>query len=250
MSFQLRRVRAGIGAALCAGALFGCGDAQFVFAFVSIGGTIHGLGPGLTIVIANNGVDFLTINSPGDFSFPQTLSNGSRYEVTVAMQPKGQDCTVIGGDGVAISDINSITIDCVASQAALSPVAPEPVGNAPAARSGAAVAAGWLFGGRGQAADGDAGCLNDLWRYDADSRLWVWLSGADVAGSVGSSDEPAAREQASMWLDRAGNLWLFGGGCPDANGELSVRNDLWRFDTRTQLWTRLSPPDSPPARAQ
>lgn len=99
----------------------------------------------------------------------------------------------------------------------------------------------WLFGGvPGFSFKSD---LNDLWEFTPTNKEWTWVSGANTipAGSYGqpgvygtqgvtaASNVPGARDSAVSWMDRSGNLWLFGGSGYDSMGALVDLNDLWRY---------------------
>jgi N-acetylneuraminic acid mutarotase len=95
----------------------------------------------------------------------------------------------------------------------------------------------WLFGGYGTAASGNGG-LNDLWKFDGTN--WTWVSGSNVANQSGvygtkgvaaPSNVPSERGNGISWIDRQGNLWLFGGG-----GRGGRLNDLWKFDGTNWTW--------------
>ena len=124
--------------------------------------------------------------------------------------------------------------------------------NVPGARGGAVSWTDgggnfWLFGGRGYDSAGNVGVLNDLWRYRPSTGEWTWMSGSMTVGAAGvygtlgtaaAGNVPGARQDAAAWIDSAGNLWLFGDGTFDSNGDLiSVGNDLWRYTPSTGLWT-------------
>ena len=124
-------------------------------------------------------------------------------------------------------------------------------GNSPGARYGSLSWTDpsgkfWLYGGSGWAESGAAGSLNDLWRYDPGTGLWTWISGDKtidqngVYGVKGVPDplnKPGGRRLAGNWMDRNGNLWLFGGmGLPESGGE-GLLTDLWKFDRTTLLWS-------------
>ena len=63
----------------------------------TIGGTVTGLTG--TLVISNNGVDELTINEDGGFTFATPLADGSAYQVTIVSQPSGELCSIANGSG-------------------------------------------------------------------------------------------------------------------------------------------------------
>ena len=83
-----------------------CGDAY------AVGGTVVGLTAG-SVRIQNNGSDDLTLSQNGAFAFPTLVSDGSSYDVSVAEQPGGQVCVVVGGFGtVAGGDVTDVEITC------------------------------------------------------------------------------------------------------------------------------------------
>lgn len=77
--------------------LVSCTPVDPVFTY-TVGGTISGLTG--TVVIANNGVDQLTISENGPFTFATPLADGSAYEVTIVTQPEGELCSVSNGSGM------------------------------------------------------------------------------------------------------------------------------------------------------
>jgi N-acetylneuraminic acid mutarotase len=88
------------------------------------------------------------------------------------------------------------------------------------------------------------GDLNDLWKFDGSN--WTWMSGANTVNQRGTygtqgipavANIPGARVYAVSWLDKSGNLWLFGGFGYDSTGTLGYLNDLWKFDGSTGTWT-------------
>lgn len=102
----------------------------------------------------------------------------------------------------------------------------------------------WLFGGQGF--DENAmGVLNDLWKYEAGTNQWTWISGdnaIDQPGHYGTRGisspavQPGARYIASSWADGTGDFWLFGGYGYDT-AQTGFLNDLWRFSPQTGNWT-------------
>jgi len=91
--------------------------------------------------------------------------------------------------------------------------------NTPSGRLGAVAwtdASGnfWLFGGAGEDANENFGSLNDLWRFDAASKEWTWMSGSSTIPSYnggqpgvygqmltpGTKNTPGGRTGAFGWL--------------------------------------------------
>jgi hypothetical protein len=81
--------------------LAGCGGGE-------IGGTVSGLGTGLSVTLLNNGGDALTVDRNGSFAFADSLDANAAYAVTVKTQPVGQSCTVANATGTVNADSNSI----------------------------------------------------------------------------------------------------------------------------------------------
>ncbi len=137
-------------------------------------------------------------------------------------------------------------------------------GNVPGARYDAVSMADssgnlWLFGGLGYDSTGGPAAseydLNDLWEFSPSSKEWTWVSGTSKVSSVASggalcvsgvygtegtgaaANVPGGRNDANLWADASGNLWLFGGlGC-DTNGTTGSLNDLWEFIPMKGTWT-------------
>jgi N-acetylneuraminic acid mutarotase len=77
------------------------------------------------------------------------------------------------------------------------------------------------------------------------SEEWTWANGADVVnqrgtygteGTPAADNAPGARQNASSWTDKAGNLWLFGGFGYDASGNNTFLNDLWEYNAGEWAW--------------
>ena len=93
----------------------------------------------------------------------------------------------------------------------------------------------WLFGGRGfDDVGATIGNLNDLWRFNPKTKEWTWMHGSKLRndntiaygtlGVAAPNNRPMARAYASLtWVDKKGNLWLYGG----ISG--SQMNDLWKY---------------------
>ncbi|SNS93585.1 Por secretion system C-terminal sorting domain-containing protein [Ekhidna lutea] len=107
----------------------------------------------------------------------------------------------------------------------------------------------WFFGGQGYDSEAQFGYLNDLWKYDPSSNQWTWISGPNlinqapsfgIKGVASLDNLPPARYGHDTWMDDSGNLWIFGGvGVIEIDGELyaGYLNDLWKYDTKLNLWT-------------
>ena len=78
----------------------------------SVGGTISGLATGTAVTLSNGSV-LLPVAANGTFAFPGALVAGTSFKVTVATQPLGQTCTVVGGVGsVTAASESAITVTC------------------------------------------------------------------------------------------------------------------------------------------
>jgi N-acetylneuraminic acid mutarotase len=101
----------------------------------------------------------------------------------------------------------------------------------------------WLFGGQGYNQYRVLVYLNDLWKFDGSN--WTWVSGdnkPDRSGVFGTrgvaagTNKPGARYGSISWVDRKGNLWLFGGFGFASSTITSTLNDMWRFDGTEWTW--------------
>ncbi|MGB0064646.1 MAG: kelch repeat-containing protein [Terracidiphilus sp.] len=105
----------------------------------------------------------------------------------------------------------------------------------------------WLFGGFGEDSSGNAGPLNDLWKYDPTTLEWTWMSGGllraqagdyGTLGQASATNVPGSRSFASGAVDSSGNLWLFSGsGCNTSCATQGLLNDLWMYNPTTLEWT-------------
>lgn len=143
--------------------------------------------------------------------------------------------------------------------------------NIPGARSGGSSTRDsngkiWLFGGYGFDSQHDIGFMNDLWEFDPVHNMWTWMGGsaqsgcsanppnptgycgpAGVYGQIGvaaAGNIPSGRNQAVLWPDGSGNIWLFGGtGDPmtfweiDLSSGKGLMSDFWKFDPSANEWT-------------
>jgi len=79
---------------------------------------------------------------------------------------------------------------------------------------------------------------------------WTWINGANTVNQLGAygtqgtasaGNVPGARVSAISWIDKSGNLWLFGG---YGNDSTSVQggdlNDLWKYSGGQWTWVNGS----------
>jgi large repetitive protein len=98
-----------VGAAAVTNVAVTCTTSSF-----TVGGAVSGLA-GAGLVLRNNGVDDLSVNSNGPFAFATPLASGQSYNVTIAAQPTSptQSCIVENGSGVVGGgDVTSVGIRC------------------------------------------------------------------------------------------------------------------------------------------
>jgi len=84
----------------------------------TVGGSISGLGTGLTVVLRNATTgESISRNVNGPFTFSNSQATGSNYNVTVLTQPAGQSCTVANGVGtVGSGNVTNINVTCAPVQ--------------------------------------------------------------------------------------------------------------------------------------
>ena len=112
----------------------------------------------------------------------------------------------------------------------------------------------WIFGGKNSNShsgfNNDNFFYNDLWKYNTITNVWTWMSGDSavnqnevygIKGIAAAGNKPGGRYDAVSWLDATGKLWLFGGiSFRNYGTSTSLLNDLWSYDTATNLWTWIS----------
>ena len=123
----------------------------------------------------------------------------------------------------------------------------------------------WLLGGMGVDKNGTSGYLNDLWEYSPAGNLWTWVSGNATLPAGLAQQLPVISKEGvfapqntpssgfgTTWTDKAGNLWLFGGGgwdFPNVDGELESAafydpnigtNTLWVFNPNSREWAWIN----------
>ncbi len=105
----------------------------------------------------------------------------------------------------------------------------------------------WLFGGQQYTSATER--TNDLWKYSITTNMWTWVSGANTPdqngnygakGITAATNVPGARQASINCVDNSGVFWMYGGyGFPET-GAHSYLNDLWKFNSTTELWTWVS----------
>jgi hypothetical protein len=83
-----------------------------------VGGVVAGLSG--TVVLQLNGAQDLTVSSNGPFSFPNALTRGTPYAVTVRSPPAGQTCDIFSGLGTVAGTVTDVRVDCTTNSFAVS----------------------------------------------------------------------------------------------------------------------------------
>jgi hypothetical protein len=87
-------------------------NVNIVLPTYTISGTVTGLSGSL--VLRNNGSDDVTLAEDGEFSFFSSLRSGEAYNVTVLVNPSGQNCSVENGSGtVNDANVDDVYVTCV-----------------------------------------------------------------------------------------------------------------------------------------
>jgi N-acetylneuraminic acid mutarotase len=104
----------------------------------------------------------------------------------------------------------------------------------------------WMFGGEGYDFIGNAGYLNDLWKYIPSTNQWAWIKGNNVISQIGvygtqgssaAANKPGSRTGSASWVDGNGTFWMFGGYGWDGISSLGYMNDLWKYNPGNNEWT-------------
>ncbi len=115
----------------------------------------------------------------------------------------------------------------------------------------------WIFRGWGFDANGGKFAdLNDVWKFNPSNSQWTWMGGSSTMNAPGSygtqgvaaaQNIPSARHFGSTWMDSTGNAWMFGGVgyFPSVPGGYGTFNDLWMFNSATNLWTWMGGSQTP-----
>ncbi len=90
---------------------------------ITVGGTVTGLVTGASLEIENDGGRSLDVIANGNFIFSPALRSGAGYDVTIAGQPAGENCSVTNGSGtVGTTTIANVLIACTPERYTISGV--------------------------------------------------------------------------------------------------------------------------------
>ena len=74
---------------------------------------MSGLLPGTAVTLVNGSSHQLAVSANGPFAFAETLSEGTRYDLQVRVQPAGTTCIVHNGSGSFIAArFQEISVSC------------------------------------------------------------------------------------------------------------------------------------------
>lgn len=87
----------------------------------TIGGTVRGLKLDSSLTLQTSAGNTVKIAKDGEFAFQSKISTGTAFNVTVAQNPVGLNCSVLGGSGViAGADVLNIEVLCNAAAVTVS----------------------------------------------------------------------------------------------------------------------------------
>ena len=107
----------------------------------------------------------------------------------------------------------------------------------------------WLFGGRGYSSGSAISDLNDVWLFTPSSKKWTWMKGSKThnadahygeKGVLNDGNTPSGRCGSASWMDKSGNLWLYGGGTRS-----EFYSDLWKYNPQANQWVWVSGSKTP-----
>ena len=90
---------------------------------ITVGGTVTGLISGASLEIENDAGSSLNLSANGSFVFRPGFTSGASYDVTIAGQPAGENCTVTNGSGtVGTTTVANVLITCTPERYTISGV--------------------------------------------------------------------------------------------------------------------------------
>jgi len=103
----------------------------------------------------------------------------------------------------------------------------------------------WYYGGT-VSVTSSVDSYSALWKFDPISNMWTWINGPNtltpfavygIKGVPSPSNHPGPRGYgACTWIDKQGDLWLFGGA--------DRTSDLWKYNIASNMWTWMNGPSS------
>ena len=87
---------------------------------------VSGMGSGVTLGLADNTTDPLTITASGSYNFANKIASGGAYNVVVTAQPNAEACTVSNGSGTATANV-TVNVVCAISFTPVNTTVPAPV---------------------------------------------------------------------------------------------------------------------------
>src|ERR1700678_2929874 len=93
-----------------------------------------------------------------------------------------------------------------------------------------------MFAGLAVSANAQPTALNE-WTWVGGSHSVPQLGNYGTLGVAAAGNLPGSRESSSTWVDKNGNLWLFGGLGYYSIAGPQYLNDLWEYTPSTGLWT-------------
>jgi N-acetylneuraminic acid mutarotase len=93
-----------------------------------------------------------------------------------------------------------------------------------------------MFAGLAVSANAQPTALNE-WTWVGGSHSVPQLGNYGTLGVAAAGNLPGSRESSSTWVDKNGNLWLFGGLGYYSIAGPQFLNDLWEYTPSTGFWT-------------
>lgn len=242
---------AGFGSVVFLGLLAGCGGSAMETHF--LGGSISGLTAG-GLVLQNNGGDNLNLGANAStFRFGTELVAGTKYAVTILIQPTGLRCNVVNDTGtMGGRDVTNVAVACVSSGSG----SLDTTFNGSGFVATTGTAGGTLDFGKavvidardnivvagssncGDTAGTSANCFMALWRYTSDGipdPTFHGTGSTTVTGTGGGSNDYAE----AVALDQQKNIVVTGMGdnlYASHIGDLAI----WRYTPSGDLDTTLN----------
>lgn len=98
----------------------------------------------------------------------------------------------------------------------------------------------WMFGGLSSTDFED-----DLWMFNPNTVMWTQVIASNtnhngIFGNLGvpaPANRPGGRGGGTTWTDQVGDLWLFGGLGDAITTNDDLRNDVWKYNIQSGMWT-------------